>query len=333
MIWVTEPLQQLFIHIQYKFIGVVPGNYTEPTGADYSTMRRIFSLIDSGISNNDPDSILSASSFASQIDYQLLSVNDSATGNKFYVLVESQNVNRGWGSYFFVAGQNRQSPPRVIIEAPHPVTDFNSQNIAYEIFVNSYPRVFGFFVSGVERTFGPHSQTDMAHRTLSIFETATEAFASLGSVVIQIHSFSVDRHPGYPLVVLSTGDGGVNGALQSVASNLRSSGISVGIFDGFKYERLGATDNAQGRYVRSIWAGFVHMEISSTVVYNSTLISGLQSSVGESVSDGFKFPAYQIDLRIPGITFSVITIFFFASFRFSKPRSMRKENLANRTPS
>jgi len=284
-------------------------------------MRRIFSLVDTAITKNDAESISSASSLAGQIDYQLLSVNDSSTGNKFYILVEGPNVNRGWGSYFFIAGQNRLSSPRVIVEAPHPVTDLNSQNIAYEIFVNSYPHVFGFFVSGVERTFGPKGQTDMAHRTLSVFETATEVFTGLGSVVIQIHSFSANLHPQYPLVVLSSGDGGTNGALESIASNLRESGISVGIFDGFKYEALSATTNVQGRYVRAAGGGFTHVEISSTVVYNTTLISNFQQSVVRSVIDGFKFPAYRIDLKIPAITFAVTIALFVARFRTTKSMS------------
>ncbi len=281
-------------------------------------MRRVFSLINSGVLNNDPDSIINASSLAIQINYKLLPINDSATGKRFYVLVETPNVNRGWGSYFFVVGQNQKSSPRVIFEAPHPVTDFNSQNIAYEIFVNSYPHVFGFFVSGVERTLGPKGQTDMAHRTLSIFETATEAFAGFGSVVVQIHSFDANLHPGYPLVVISSGDGGTNGALESIASNLRASGFSVGIFDGFSYETLGGTDNVQGRYLRATWGGFVHVEISSTVMYNLTLISGFQSSVVQSIVDGFRFPTYQIDLRIPAITLSIVGIFLVAGSRFSK---------------
>jgi len=247
-------------------------------------------------------------------------VNDSTTGNRYYVLLEGPDVNRGWGTYFFVAKQDGEKHPRVVIEAPHPVTDFNSQNIAYEVFIGSYPRAFGYFVSGVERTFGLNGQTDMAHRTLSVFEAATEAFAKFGSVVIQIHSFDAVRHPGYPWVIVSTGDGGANGALESITSHLQSSGISVGIFDGFKYEVLAGTNNAQGRYLRAVGAGFVHVEISTTVVFNSTLITSLQSSMTQSLIDGFRFPAYPVDPRIPAIALSVVAIYSFASFRFSKPK-------------
>ena len=320
LIWTTEPLKQVFIRVQQKFIGVVPGNYTEPTQADLSTMRTVFSLIDNGISKNDTNSLLKASSVAGQINYQIMPVNDSTTGNRYYVLLEGPDVNRGWGTYFFVAKQDGEKHPRVIIEAPHPVTDFNSQNIAYEVFIGSYPRAYGFFVSGVERTFGLNGQTDMAHRTLSIFEAATEAFAKFGSVVIQIHSFDAVRHPGYPWVIVSTGDGGANGALESITSHLQSSGISVGIFDGFKYEVLAGTNNAQGRYLRAVGAGFVHVEISTTVVFNSTLITSLQSSMTQSLIDGFRFPAYPLDPRIPAIALSVVAIYSFASFRFSKPK-------------
>jgi hypothetical protein len=322
IVWITEPLQQVFNQVQNKFIGLVPGNYTEPTPSDYSLMKKTFTLINSGISNNDANSIRNASSLVAQINYQLLPINDSGTGNKFYVLMESSNVNRGWGSYFFSVQHSPSTfSPRVIIQAPHPVTDFNSQIIAYSIFVNSYPRVLAFFVSGVERTFGPNGQTDMAHRTQSIFETANEVFTSFGSVVIQIHSFNAYVHPNTPLVVLSTGDGGINGAIQSIASNLQNANLSVGVFDGFSYERLGAQNNVQGHYARSVGAGFVHAEVSSIVVYNATMIAEFESSVTHSVLSGFKFPFYAIDWKVPAIALGVMGIFLVASFRFSKTKA------------
>src|SRR5207245_3089369 len=137
--WVTEPLQQVYNLIQNRFIGLIPGNYTEPSSSDYSTMSTIFGLIDTGVSQNDAASILSASNVATQLNYQLIPVNDSVTGNKYYVLMENTTVNRGWGSYLFTAERSPSMTP-VIIEAPHPVTDFNSQEIAYTIFASAYPR-------------------------------------------------------------------------------------------------------------------------------------------------------------------------------------------------
>jgi hypothetical protein len=312
-------LRRVFDQIRNKFIGLIPGTYTEPASPDYSTMRRIFTLIHTGISNNDASLVQNASAIATQIDYQVVPLNDSRTGNRYYVLMESANVNRGWGSYLFSALKSPASP-EVIIEAPHPVTDFNSEEIAYSIFTNSYPRVTAFLVSGVERTFGPSGETDMAHRTLSVFETAHEVLTSFGSIMIQIHSFSALSHPQSPLVVLSAGDGTLNGALQSIAYNLQSSRFSVGIFDGFRYGRLGAQRNVQGRYARAFGAGFVHAELSSVVVYNATLVSQFESSVTQSIRSGFRFPPYEIDLKIPAIVLGVIGVFFFASFRFSKTK-------------
>src|SRR5437867_10022477 len=171
--WVTKPLQQVYNLIQNRFIGLIPGNYTEPSTSDYSTMSTIFGLIDTGVYQNDAGSILSASNVANQLKYQLIPVNDSGTGNKYYVLMEDPTVNRGWGSYLFTA-EKSPSTTQVIMEAPHPVTDFNSQQIAYTIFTSVYPHVASLLVSGVERTFGPSGQTDMAHRTESIFERSEE---------------------------------------------------------------------------------------------------------------------------------------------------------------
>jgi hypothetical protein len=315
--WVTEPLQQVYNLIQSRFIGLVPGNYTEPSSSDYSTMSTIFGLIDAGVSRNDAGSILTASNVATQLDYQLIPVNDSVTGNKYYVLMDNTTVNRGWGSYLFTA-ERSPSTTQVIMEAPHPVTDFNSQQIAYTIFTRAYPRVTALLVSGVERTFGPSGQTDMAHRTQSIFETAHEAFTKFGSVVIQIHGFDAFLHPTEPLVVLSDGDGGINGALQSIASNLEAANLSVGIFDGFTHAKLGAENNIQGRYARAFGAGFVHSEISSTVVYNDTLITQYENSLTQSISNNFGFPAYQIDIKIPIIALGIMSFFFVASYRLSK---------------
>ncbi len=317
--WVTEPLQQVYNLIQSRFIGLIPGNYTEPSSSDYSTMNTIFGLIDMGVSQNDAGPILSASNVATQLNYQLIPMNDSATGNKYYLLMENTTVNRGWGSYLFTA-EKSASTTRVIIEAPHPVTDFNSQQIAYTIFTNAYPHVTALLVSGVERTFGPNGQTDMAHRAQSIFETAHEAFTKFGSVVVQIHGFDASHHPTEPLVVLSDGDGGVNGALQSVASNLEAAKLSVGIFDGFTHEKLGAQKNVQGRYARAFGAGFVHSEISSIVVYNDTLITKYENSLTQSILNNFSFPAYQIDIKIPIIALGIMSFFFVASYRFSKTR-------------
>src|SRR5207245_9016984 len=69
--WVTKPLQQVYNLIQSRFIGLIPGNYTEPSSSDYSTMSIIFELIMTGLSQNDTVSILSASSLPTQQHYQL----------------------------------------------------------------------------------------------------------------------------------------------------------------------------------------------------------------------------------------------------------------------
>lgn len=282
-------------------------------------MSKIFGLIGTGISQSDGGPILSASNMAVQLNYQLIPVNDSMTGNRYYVLMENPTVNRGWGSYLFSAETSPSTTP-IVIEAPHPVTDFNSQQIAYTIFTTAYPRVTALLVSGVERTFGPNGQTDMAHRTQSIFETAHEAFTKFGSVAIQIHGFDASHHPREPLVVLSDGDGGINGALQSIASNLEAANLSVGIFDGFTHEKLGAQNNIQGRYARAFGTGFVHSEISSIVVYNATLIVQYENALTQSILTNFGFPAYQIDIKIPIVGLGVLSLFFFASYRLSRPR-------------
>src|SRR5437879_1111221 len=74
--WTTKPLEQVYNLIQSRFIGLIPGNYTEPSSSDYSTMSTIFGLIDTGVSQNDAGSILSASNIAIQLNYQLVPVND-----------------------------------------------------------------------------------------------------------------------------------------------------------------------------------------------------------------------------------------------------------------
>jgi hypothetical protein len=160
----------------------------------------------------------------------------------------------------------------------------------------------------------------MAHRTQSIFETAHEAFTKFGSVVIQIHGFDASHHPTEPLVVLSNGDGGINGALQAIASNLEAAKLSVEVFDGFTHEKLGAQKNVQGRYARTVGAGFVHSEVSSIVVYNDTLITKYENSLTQSILNNFSFPAYQIDIKIPIIALGIMSFFFVASYRFSKTR-------------
>src|SRR5260370_6917840 len=103
--------------------------------------------------------------------------------------MENTTVNRGWGSYLFAA-EKSPSTTQVIMEAPHPVTDFNSQQIAYTIFTSAYPHVTALLASGVERTFGPNGQTDMAHRTQSIFATPHHASTKSDSVLHHTHAFA-----------------------------------------------------------------------------------------------------------------------------------------------
>src|SRR5229473_4992918 len=70
--WVTEPLQQVYNLIQSRFIGLIPGNYTEPSSSDYSAMSTIFGFVDKGVSQSDAGSILSSSSLAAQLKYELI---------------------------------------------------------------------------------------------------------------------------------------------------------------------------------------------------------------------------------------------------------------------
>ena len=58
-------------------------------------MSKIFGLIGTGVSQSDAGPILSASNAAVQLNYRLIPVNDSGTGNKYYVLMEDPAVNRG----------------------------------------------------------------------------------------------------------------------------------------------------------------------------------------------------------------------------------------------
>src|SRR5438093_12841685 len=81
--WVTKPLQQVYNLIQSRFIGLIPGNYTEPSSSDYSTMSTIFGLIDTALSQNDAVSIISAFNLATQLNYQLIPVHVSATDIKY----------------------------------------------------------------------------------------------------------------------------------------------------------------------------------------------------------------------------------------------------------
>src|SRR2546427_10881004 len=58
--WVTKPLQQVYNLIPNRFIGLIPGKYTEASSSDYSTISTIFGLIDTGLPQHDGGSTLTA---------------------------------------------------------------------------------------------------------------------------------------------------------------------------------------------------------------------------------------------------------------------------------
>ncbi|MBP9211507.1 MAG: hypothetical protein KBF97_01845, partial [Bacteroidetes bacterium] len=220
---------------------------------------------------------------ASQYGYAFIRYVHTATGETLYVLKENTPVLRGWGTYIFdPTGAND-----LTIEAPHPIWDTNSWELAIRLFLRTDAR--WFLMAGTHRYSNSDSSSDMAHVTQSVFHMAHKRTGTSRS--IQIHGFSkTGSNAGYPDVVISNGTQSPPSILFSLSASYSGKGFTSGVFSSTTYadlKNLGATTNKQGQWSNSNGKLFVHIEHDNPLRTNQTK----QAQSIEAVYETFTPPA------------------------------------------
>lgn len=246
-----------------------PRPYIEPSFA-ISTLYRASRHISGG-------NVDEAARLADKVDCEVVRFVDEKT-NKDYVLLredmDTLSEPRGWGAYLF----NPDSEIPALVEAPHPVDDSNSADVASMVFARGSQ---GLLLAGAQR-----DKADVPDLVDSVFHQVHMAWTgALGQAAVwQIHGFALHKHP-FPRnakAILSTGGGDVNDEIVRLDDQLSSRGMDSYAYNrlkpsnelnkwvnqgtpGMRFMSLAATKNEQGKHLRSIGGTFVHVELEYSV--------------------------------------------------------------------
>lgn len=193
------------------------------------------------------------------LGYELIEYTDRGDENApSYFLREKKPIQRGWGLYVFRAGWSHN----VIVEAPHPLSDNGTPSIALEIFRALDARAL--LIAGAHRDANSDQSADMAHNPQTIFQTIHQTLLQTGTpVVLQIHGFAADKHPGYPQVVLGSAQDDPSELLTTFAGALTQAGLTVGVCDGVSWDALCGETNVQASTLKE--GIFIHLELAESV--------------------------------------------------------------------
>ncbi len=184
---------------------------------------------------------------------------------ELWLMVEDQGI-RGWGAMAL----NKNALTSTLYEAPHCMSDYKSEEIAAR--AATAHKAAAVIFSGSDRDANAQASltqpsfkiSDMAHNTGTIFEAFHEGLQA--PLNLQIHGFSKQNYSGFANAVISDGDGTQqpNVTMTDIANRLATYGYSSGFYQyGNMYEPLGARNNVQGQFTRSLGLQFVHIELDT----------------------------------------------------------------------
>ncbi len=248
---------------------------------------------------------------------------DMREGDSFYELKEDFDMgNRGWGHYFV----DPSADVKTLIEVPHPKSDLRTWQIGGEVFQRSASA--GFLTAGAHRDACVFDDSlgqctadlaDAARLEESAFQAIHEGMTGPAGEhpVLQIHGYDRDKsqHSAFrdiADVVLSNGAGSVKPFMKSLDAHLEGMpstpessyqfrsfayvlageddcGLN-GEVDGTAFRSLGATENKQGQFTRSVDGTFVHVEVEADIRRGVTndhrprVIGGLVSAIKSALS-------------------------------------------------
>jgi uncharacterized protein (TIGR03382 family) len=232
------------------------GTYVVPSPQD----REVFRAAATALVNGDATGAEQA--LADYPDFEVLEIDDAPAGGTYLALVEKPPVARGWGFFFFAREPLR---PQLVLEAPHPIADRDSE-LATAISATAL-RPAAVLFAGAHRYANPAAVSDVAHVSDSVFEAVHEAVMATPLVTVQIHGFSAAGHAGYPEVLLSSGSVVPGRRAKVLCDAMVTGGLGCTLFDGSAYLDLGAQTNMQASQVRRAFGSghFLHLETADTV--------------------------------------------------------------------
>ncbi len=276
------PLPDLVAEVRTFMPGEASGGYVVPTPEEEEAFRAAARALLAGDAATAERAL---APFAGA--FEVLEVLDGAGGGRYLAIAEVPGaatglLPRGWGLFLFARTPARD---RLVIEAPHPLADRESEMDA--AVATSRLRPAAFLLAGAHRYADPKPLSDMAHASHSVFEAVHEAALLPDRVAVQVHGFSLATHPGYPDLLLSTGRPAPTPDSAAICDRVNRGGLFCLLFDGTAYTDLGALTNAQGNYAAAALGGghFLHFELADAARADPARVAVVVDAVGR------RFPA------------------------------------------
>lgn len=164
-----------------------------------------------------------------------------------------------WGLWVFPVGE----PVTGVIEAPHPVFDAGSDDIAVEVWRRS-PMGTVLAVAGSHRTNPDGTDPrDVCKNKNSMWHKVTTSIAQPGLPELQLHGFGDDSLPGVGAVI-SSGSSPLSAGVIRLDRFLSAAGVATARqWDGSATKLIGML-NAQGDAAAVRGNAFCHVEMSNT---------------------------------------------------------------------
>lgn len=236
-------------------------DYAEPSAGNLTTWDGI---LDDLLADNTS----SAHTSAATIDYEVILFTDNTVSPNilFYLLQKTSAGSNYWGTYVFNSAPCRE----IVIEAAHPIHDYNTGKQAVYCLKNSNARAL--LMTGTHRCNNttasgcsgttevctgmddPFKISDMAHNSNNCFQATSDKLhdAIATSVLIHLHGFGHEM--GDPYVILSngttfnpSGTDYANDFKTHLAATDGTLTFKVAHIDNYTY--LIGTTNTQGRYI------------------------------------------------------------------------------------
>jgi hypothetical protein len=164
----------------------------------------------------------------------------------------------GWGLYAVRPGSG--TPPRLVIQVPHPRADRWTEVLGPELFTALDAQVL--LVAGAHRT-AANGAADVAHEPASAFAAVDRAVVGPGTVVLQVHGFDESRHPGDAEIVLSSSEETSGDLGEDLDEAFEDAGFQTCVYDGDRCAALAGTTNVQAAHARAVGADFIHLELAA----------------------------------------------------------------------
>lgn len=225
--------------------------YREPTGTELTNaLAGLGKLL---TSTTDASTLLTPLGFTVVTDVE-------AVTKKSFALAYSAppTDQRGWGFFLF----DLSAPIDLIIEAPHPVADPNSVQMAFAHWQKRKGALL--MVAGAHKD-AASGLANVSLQTNNVFHQLAASYASRKIGQIQWHSYTDATAPGLTQVV-SAGTGNAGAAVRRVSTELTAAGFAVGnAWDSSgSGTSLTAVTNVQGLDAAAKGATWIHIENNLT---------------------------------------------------------------------